>query len=805
MEYNLKDLINKDELQDLCESFASFSGIGCAILDLNRELLVSVSWKSICSEFHRKNKLSEARCNESDTFLSKLPETNQKYKLYTCKNGLIDVAVPIIIENKHVGNFFTGQFFIEKPDVNYFIKQAKEFGFDENEYLKALEEVKVFDVEYIEKIMDFLVKLTQMIAKMGLVKIKLIEKQEKTNDNVEMFKAVSRNSHNAICIINENAKIVWTNESLVRLSGYSLTRLMEAKDFTEFVAPESIEILMNDFLKFKSNQEYIQHEEFYFLRADGEKRLCEKHISDYIDSNGKRSLAVSMTDITDIRSSETTLMESEKKFRTLSETSSAGVFIHNGEKFEYVNQTVIEETGFSLEDLSTMLFIDLIYPDDREMVIDYWSRRRLGEKLPGFYECRMCKKDGGYIWANVSAKLISLNGKPCLIGTAFDITQIKFAEEQLIVAKEKAEESDRLKSSFLQNLSHEIRTPMNAIMGFSEFINDDSIDSSLRRNYSKIITESCQQLLSIVTDVLTISSIDTGIETIKKETVNVTNTLNDLFIIFNNQATKKNISLRLDKKLQINTYVNTDESKLKQIFANLIGNAIKFTHNGFVEFGYNIKGDFIVFFVKDTGIGIDASLHNKVFERFRQADLTISRKYGGTGLGLSISKALVELLGGSISIESEPLKGTTFHFTLPYNSNIKVENEKKCIEILPELAGKNILIAEDEDLNFLLLKKMLNLSNFNIFRANSGIEAIDIFNKQDIDLILMDIRMPEMNGYDATKKIKSINSTIPIIVQSAYSLQSEIQKAMDIGADDYIVKPIEKNILFKLINKYLKN
>ena len=762
--------------------------------------------------------------------------------------------------------------------------------------------------------------------------------QDELKESIAMFKAISNYSHNAICIVNASGHIIWANQAVEDIAGYKVEQLLKANSFIEFIAPESKEHLIQDFSKFKENKEYERHGEFYFLRADGAKRLCEKHMSDFVDKSGNRSIAVSMLDITELRNAELSLSESERKFRTLAETSSAGVFIHNGENFEYFNQTIIDTTGFSSEELSKMFFIDLVFPDDREMVLDYWKKRRSGEIMPDFYESRMCKKGGGFIWANISAKLIILNDKPCLIGTAFDITNSKKIEEQLIAAKEKAEESeynlkeaqkiakvghwywsleknelawsdeifnifgqskdtfevssenfektihpddldaflkqrdaafsnnqefsishriirpdnsigyveerarllkdsngnivkvfgtvqdvtekkqleeqlifskekaeesDRLKSSFLKNLSHEIRTPMNAIMGFSEFINDPEISAQQRREYTNIITESCQQLLSIVTDVLSISSIDTGLETVKHEPVNIASTLKDLLIIFKNQAEKKKLSISsLNLSGNDSFAIASDETKLKQILANLIGNAIKFTHEGSIVFGFDVKDNNIEFFVKDTGIGIVPELHEKVFERFRQADLTISRKYGGTGLGLSISKALAELLGGNIRVESEPNIGSTFYFTIPYNP-ITITNISNDITQLSSSLDKIILIAEDEDHNFMLIEEMLKASNFKIIRANTGTEAVNIFMNQPVDLILMDIRMPDMNGYEATEMIKTINPDIPIIVQSAYSLQVEIKKAIEKGANDYIVKPIDKNNLFELINKYL--
>jgi len=247
----------------------------------------------------------------------------------------------------------------------------------------------------------------------------------------------------------------------------------------------------------------------------------------------------------------------------------------------------------------------------------------------------------------------------------------KRLNEELLKAKEKSEESDRLKTAFLQNMSHEIRTPMNAIVGFSSMLEEPDLSPEELKNYLSIIVNSSNQLLSIVTDIITISSIDTKQMSVNVEKVTINNLMDHLLSIFNNQASNINIELIVKKPLpDESSEIYTDQTKLTQILSNLLSNALKFTPHGCIEFGYQLKTNELEFYVKDDGIGIYPDQHEIIFERFRQADLSTTRKYGGSGLGLSISKGFVELLGGKIWLESEPDKGSTFFFTIPYNTMV---------------------------------------------------------------------------------------------------------------------------------------
>lgn len=389
-----------------------------------------------------------------------------------------------------------------------------------------------------------------------------------------------------------------------------------------------------------------------------------------------------------------------------------------------------------------------------------------------------------------------------------DITEMKETEKELIKAKERAEESDRLKTAFLQNMSHEIRTPLNAICGFADFLSNSDLPTEKRMNFVSIVQNSSKQLLSIVTDILTISSLETKQEKVRIDSVCINNIIMELHTIFKQQIENRNISLHT--KIAVNdslSIILTDKTKVTQILSNLLTNAIKFTQSGIIEFGYTfikIDGfDFMKFYVKDSGIGIREEHFDQIFERFRQAEQSENVVYGGTGLGLAISKAFVELLGGNIWVESEIDKGSTFYFTIPYNSVNDVHKEDSKQEGIMN-NSTTILIAEDEDYNFLFIQEVLLETKVNIIHSKDGQETVDICKRNNsIDLVLMDIKMPVLNGYEAAKQIKEFRPELPIIAQSAYALEHE-KAVFENIFDEYLTKPIEIDVLKEVLAKFIK-
>lgn len=382
--------------------------------------------------------------------------------------------------------------------------------------------------------------------------------------------------------------------------------------------------------------------------------------------------------------------------------------------------------------------------------------------------------------------------------------------KELLLAKEKAEESDKLKTAFLANMSHEIRTPMNGILGFSQLLKEPDLSAHDKGRFIDTIDNSTHQLLNIITDILNISKIEAGEETTHSLFFNLSELLDEIKSFFQPLANQKNLKLSLVYNLSPGIVnIKSDHVKLRQILDNLIGNAIKFTPKGKVEINVTSKDDSLIFSIKDTGIGIDPSLHKVIFDRFRQVELTHSRRYGGTGLGLSLAKSYIEMLGGTIHLDSSLGKGSVFTFEVPLcvvnEPILEKKSEKNKISLQHKWGDKTLLLAEDEEDNAYFIQTALIPTGIKIITALNGFEAVEICRKnKDISLVLMDIKMPETDGLEATRIIRSFNKDLPIIAISAYAFSSDTEKCIEAGCNDYISKPIVIDQLLVLIKKYLK-
>jgi len=381
---------------------------------------------------------------------------------------------------------------------------------------------------------------------------------------------------------------------------------------------------------------------------------------------------------------------------------------------------------------------------------------------------------------------------------------------QLSKALEKAEESDHLKSAFLANISHEIRTPMNGILGFIDLLKRPGLSTEKQSFYIDVISESGKRMLNIMNDIVDLSKIESGLAEIHIQATHVNNILKYLYEFFNPKALKKKINLSYSCGINdLNCTIDTDENKLTETLTNLIENALKFTNSGSIEFGYNLNANIVPieleFYVYDTGIGIPSNKLSLIFDRFMQADISLTRNYDGAGLGLSIAKSYVEMLNGKIWVESEVGKGSKFYFSIPLKHSGNFQTEiNKIIHLNKIIKPFNILIVEDDKYSTQYLKEMFEEEKVNLFFANNGQKAIDIIKEiPEIDLVLMDIKMPVMDGYEATRLIKKIKPNLPIIAQTAHAMSDDAEKSKLIGMDGYITKPFNENQLFDLINKYL--
>jgi PAS domain S-box-containing protein len=507
------------------------------------------------------------------------------------------------------------------------------------------------------------------------------------------------------------------------------------------------------------------------------------------------------------------LIETEKKYETLFNSANDGILLIEKYRFIDCNSKTLEIFGVEKTDLigaTPDQFSPETQPDGSnsyDKSIDIIDKCLSGEKQ--FFEWKHKKKDGEEFYAEVSVNKIEVENREMILAIVRDITPRINLEEKLLRAKNKAEESDRLKSAFLANTSHEIRTPMNAIMGFSRLLqSDDELGKEKRDEYTNNIIEKGEQLLQIINDIIDVSKIEANQLNIKKSRFSLNNIMDEIYADFTkNQKVNEKIAFILSKEVKNGNYIKLDQNRLKQILHNLLSNAFKYTDEGTIEFGYKLKDkETILFFVKDTGIGIDKDKQKIIFDSFRKSDKSATRLYGGTGLGLSISKALVELMGGTIWVESKLNSGAEFYFTLPYDPVHKVKKEKSKEKDHEEYewVDKNILIVEDDLLSYEYLKEILKATKAHILHAKDGQSAIKQCKENDtIDLVLMDIQLPGIDGNTATQEIRKFNPDLPIIAQTAYALKEEKSKILEAGCNDYVAKPINEKKLYKKIDKLI--
>ncbi len=674
----------------------------------------------------------------------------------------------------------------------------------------------------------------QDISEQKIAELRLKDSENKLRSFIDQ-------SLDAIAISDSDGTILNWNNSQEKLTGYSFNEVSKLKiwDIRSKISvlkspPNNTENKFNTFIKdvnekgFKGNEKPISVD----IRKKDGSIITIQQIAFPIETQEKLMIGFITRDITEIKAYEKKLLNvnkqlslakdtAEKSSKNLSlslKATNATVFNYNISSSDMsCTPEMFYHFGYNDNEVPTDFggFFGLVHPDDIPSVYETLGAHLEGKTDEFFHEFRVRTKQGDYTWIDTRGKIVEYtsDGKPkSIIGVSRDISYIVNSKQELIAAKEKAEESDRLKSAFLANMSHEIRTPMNGILGFTGLLKNKNLSNLEQQKYIDIIQKSGDRMLSTVNDIIEVSKIETGQITPQLGKLNINEQLQYHLNFFTPEARSKGLELNFSPTLPDNkACLETDCTMFNSIITNLLKNAIKYTHEGKIDFGYIPGNNQIEFFVKDTGIGIESDRLEAIFDRFIQADIEDRSAYEGSGLGLSISKAYVEMLGGKIWAESEISEsnsGSVFHFIIPVNKNNNdncdcLDNKKNKGKLVKN--KYKILIVEDDSDALTYLAIILKDISDEILFANSGKEAVKLTrNHNDIDLILMDIKMPFMNGFEATRQIREFNSTIPIIAQTAYALKGDKELALEAGCNEYISKPIDADELKAIISRYTK-
>lgn len=629
--------------------------------------------------------------------------------------------------------------------------------------------------------------------------------EEALYDSERRYRALFEGAGEGILVIDrQSGKIKHANKTICQMLNYSPEEILRIS--LKDIHPENSFELDSQWFRITHGEKIIIAES-WCRRKDGVLIPTEINAS-AIEIDGRKCSVGFFSDLSERRKIETE--RNILKFAV--DNSAIEIFICNPDgTCHYSNTAALNRLGCSREELKNKPVKFIKQDDNYESVAVIWEKLKELKTIRA--ESEQTDARGNSFPIEYTVDYISIGTTEFACVYIQNITERKRFESIMVSAKEKAEKSDKLKSIFLANMSHEIRTPMNGILGFAELLQHKELTNEKRTEYAEIISECGNNLLQIINDILDISKIEAGECKIVKTDFSLNKMMEELYAFFEPQIAqngKGGVSFEMRKSLRDDEcIIHSDENRLRQILTNLLSNAMKFTSRGFIHFGYFEKGREIEFFVKDSGIGIPPDKQASIFEPFRQAEETLSKKYRGTGLGLTIVKNFVKLLGGAIRLESEPGKGSCFTFTIPVDRQaIEAPKDFKTTIMKTTLfnwADKKILIVEDDKVNYMLLHKLLEPTGAKILHAETAQESVDInLATPDLDMVLMDIRLPDFTGWEAAQIIKKTNPDLPIIVQTANAMAEDREKTFKCGCDGYVTKPISKSVLFNTMQNFMK-
>ena len=744
---NYSELITSTEIENLVFKFYQNNKIPTAVFDREGRLIFSIGWKKISDNFTNAE-TAKVCCNQIIQ-LAEVEKSSQKFFLYKCPDGFNAIALPVEVRDKTIAILLLNQFFYsgEIPDLQFFRNLPHLSKLGDDELVDLITEIPVFTKDEISQITEQGLIIAEMISFVA-------------GKNLEFKERFGNQSNNELVLKALKDKII-EQENLIQV-------------FKQIII---------------EHEQYVQQNTVSRSEMDAKVR----NLSSQLDRN-------------------------ELLLNSLLTSVPLGIGFVKKNIFTYVNDQMFKLTGYTPKELigrSPFIFKDgirnwndLLKQTDR---YDFFREN-------ASFETKIKTKNNEIRDVMVFIGLLDSDLHSEGFTVSFlDITEIKKVEEELKFAKEKAEESDKLKNAFLTNMSHEIRSPLNAIIGFSELICSHTLGTIQKDEYFNIIKSSGQDLIRMIDDIVDMSKLSTNQMVLDIGSYSLHKLLREIQNVYESYLDKKccepiRIILKEpENSVRFDSYF-TDGVRFKQIFCNLLNNAIKFSKEGDIEFGYSVEdgGKSLQFYVKDFGPGIKRNQLKYIFTHFRQGDETHARLYNGVGLGLAISKNLVELMGGKIWVESKPGKGSIFYFKLPVDAQIPVHKNNgasvsESKQQTYDWSSKTILLAEDEEINYLFIRKLLASTNVNIKWVNNGQKAIEAFSQDPaINLVLMDIKMPVLNGIEATRIIKSRYANIPVIAQTAYANDDNRKEIIRAGCDEFIAKPINTNLLMSVLGRFLE-
>lgn len=671
----------------------------------------------------------------------------------------------------------------------------------------AVQALKLGANEYLMKRENYLSRLPSLIQS-AYQHSELTRKQAALKKSEAQYRLLAENSGDVIFTLDFDLNFTFVSPAVYNLRGFTIEEAL-TQNIVDTLTPQSLKkvnSLFQELLpKIKNGQPLAVPivTELQTFRKDKTVIWVEVTTTPFYDENGKPVGVLGVT--RDISKRKAAQDELRKLSRAVTESPNSIMITDIDGKIEYANPIFTKLTGYSFSEVIGLNPRILSYGYHPESYYkNLWDTILAGNEWRGEFNNR--KKDGSLYWENASiSPLTDEDGNIThFVAVKEDITEKKKMIQDLIESKDKAEAANRLKTAFLNNISHEVRTPLNGILGFGELIAQKDLNTEDKQLYLSILRKSSDRLMNTITDYMDISLLTSGNMTVTKTQIYLSEILDSVFVDFKQRCAEKNLKFNLLTKGCDEQIIETDVDLLLKVITHIMDNAVKFTVSGHITFECRVTDYTVEFIVEDSGCGVDKEMQQMVFETFTQENFQITRSHEGSGLGLSISKGIVELLGGKIKLESEKGTGTKVQISLPLNKQL-IDSVKSADTQIKAEGLPTILAVEDDEDNRFLLEIMLDDAGLNLILAEDGGIAMEKFSSHpEIDLVLMDLRLPVMDGFAATREIKKVKPSLPIIAVTAFALHGDENEALAAGCDDYFSKPYNRKTLLEKIGKFVK-